>query len=1033
MRYVFPRTAALALTSLLVLNLAYAQSSLKELPEGAADDLAKPGDRESHQGADNPMQGNRNDASGRFGGPDPYGAEGYRAFADKAETRLNDPQWQLKIDMQHPKRIVVDQPDGTSKEYWYVLFRVINDNTRLIKDTVLPEPHGDDVDINNPKPPLKVQDNSTGDIEGVPADAHLDFEFHVFTRDIEKDPWDTAWPEDPENEALTPEGLAQRRANMKRVYKPVSNHAVLQRIAAHEGMYEWMGNYDFINEPVMQLHPLSDFQRQIGRAHELNAPDYSGPRCLAYRFVVVSEGEPVEGTRYVAVYGDNTFAGFFGEEDDLPEGATLVKDSSHAMWGKLTIPRYEAGDCIDRFGNKLKVNDPGYLQARIAGGIEGSESSYGVLKSDHPAVGKPVTVPHARLYRAGDRVLKDFDTGRKHADFPNANYRISGKIVAPGDPNYDSAEEIDSEFVGKPVKQIDSRGRAIRRYIVTYQPGDVLTQAEWDIYRRRLGKGILSRYTSTEDIVGRPLSATDPIVGLPKIKLGHFAGEADRRGPESIDRGIDTGRRGPSGEVILEASADYATGRPYSPLQIGPGDFTRDPDGEFTTNRVAPLPDNHGLAAGEEYIYAPLGDAGEDAVPVPRFDRYGAWMDYEHELSGARIPVTDEEGNLVRDMQDQILYEKEYEYEYVYMYEYEPINQDDEGFKARHGGDRYRLSRRNVKFAVMSRKNADGTTVVTEQPLLRLIHEEREVSEPVALDLFRHLNEDGDVEYLTLEEFKSRTGSEPPRKPDSQEYAVDMVKVEARKVAQKVVVGVYTEGKQLKPGQTAETEEAAIKRITDAGDKVEEREVITFVDRFRTQAVSADDPAGFRGTGPTPEEYEDPTIEETDNQADFTKMNKTWSRWTVPPPMVYRDAQGEWKVLTRFADKLGPGRRWDDKDAPRFLTRYISEMWGVAIFENVSRDWDYANVYVRGLRDRVSSAGLKKDTVVTSLPSPVDGTTPITKSFFKPRLVSQEWVYRERFERLGDEFENFRDLVRRTRSFWYLDNEGDNAEKELDN
>jgi hypothetical protein len=88
---------------------------------------------------------------------------------------------------------------------------------------------------------------------------------------------------------------------------------------------------------------------------------------------------------------------------------------------------------------------------------------------------------------------------------------------------------------------------------------------------------------------------------------------------------------------------------------------------------------------------------------------------------------------------------------------------------------------------------------------------------------------------------------------------------------------------------------------------------------------------------------------------------------------------------------------------------------------------------VRGLRDRVSSAGLKKDTVVTSLPSPVDGTTPITKSFFKPRLVSQEWVYRERFERLGDEFENFRDLVRRTRSFWYLDNEGDNAEKELDN
>ena len=68
MRYVF-RAAALLLAMGFVFNLAVAQKALDELPEGAANDLAKPGDRESHQGPANPMQGNRSNASGRFGGP----------------------------------------------------------------------------------------------------------------------------------------------------------------------------------------------------------------------------------------------------------------------------------------------------------------------------------------------------------------------------------------------------------------------------------------------------------------------------------------------------------------------------------------------------------------------------------------------------------------------------------------------------------------------------------------------------------------------------------------------------------------------------------------------------------------------------------------------------------------------------------------------------------------------------------------------------------------------------------------------------
>jgi hypothetical protein len=703
MRYVF-RALALMLATLLVWNLATAQRALDELPPRTGEQLTKPGARESHQGAENPRQGSRSDRQGRWGGPDPYGPEGYQAVMDKAEMKLNDPQWQLKLDLQPPKRIVVQQPDGTAEEYWYVMFRVINDNMRRIKETTPPQKYDGRVDLGRRIEPLETQDNSPFEFEGVPVDAHLDFEFHVFSRDIERDPWHTEYPAEPEDEVLPAEALAQRRANMKTVYRPVSNHYVLQRIAEAEGMYEWMDNRDYINEPVMLLHPLSDFQRQVGFAHELGASDFSGPRCLAYRFVVVDGSEQASGTRYVAVYNDNTFAGFYGQGDTLPEGARLVDNPNDAMWGKLTIRRYQAGDSIDRYGRPLRANDPGYLNARVAGGRPDDVNSYGVIPADHPAVGQPVRVPHARLHKASDRVLMDFDTGIRHYALPNRTHRINGMVVTEADPRFGRAVELGNnselrQYVGTPVKMLDQRGRPIRRYVVTYQPGDILTQAEWDIYRRRIGPGLLSRYSNVGDIVGRPLTADDPVVGMPKIKMGFFTGDAELRG-ESITRGIDTGRRGPEGEVILQGREGYSTGRSYNASRIGPEHFRQDIDGEFTTNRVAPLPNNHGLKAGEDYIYAPLGNAAEGAMPVPKFDEHGAWADYFDPISDQRIPVTDSEGELVRDILDQILYLKSYEYEYVYMYEFERMPMDDDGFRSEYGGEDYRLVQDEVEVTV---------------------------------------------------------------------------------------------------------------------------------------------------------------------------------------------------------------------------------------------------------------------------------------------------------------------------------------------
>lgn len=1023
MRVLFRMLAAVAVAGL-VFNLALAQKSLKEIPEGEHAKLGKDGTRESHQGPDHPMQGNNTDKQGRFGGPDPYGAENFKQFGEKNERFLNDPQWQLKLDMQDPKRIVVNYPDGTSQEYWYVLFRVINNNVRSVKSTTLPEPNPEEVDLGRPPEPLEIKGGMTPEFEGVPVNAHLDFELQVYTRNVEKDPWDTEWPKDPEEiempSQLPPseQAAAERRANIKRTYRAISDSFVLQRIAEQEEMWEWNPNFAGTPQPVSLLHPLSDFQRQMGRGHELTAPDFSGPRCLSYRAVVIQGNERTESIRYVAVYADNTFAGIYGTGDTLPEGARLVTSTDDAMWGKLTQRRYQAGDCIDRYGRVLRPNDPGYLNARVAGGNGEGEHSYGVLQTGHPAIGQGVTMAHFRQYKDGDTVLFGFDTGAVIPGQRNDTFKINGKIVNPADARFGSGSKIDSTtqqfggtVVGKPVKLLDQRGRALRKYLVTYQAGDFITQAEWDIWRQRLGAGVLSRYTNTDSIVGRALTADDPVVGLPKIKLGYFIGADERKQPETIKRGINTGRKGPKGEIIL-TTEDYATGRHYDPRTISPDDFMRDPEGEFTTNRVAPIPAGAALNSGEEYVYAPLGGAGEGAVPVPKFDQHGAWADYLEEMSGVRTPLTDAKGDLVRDHLDQLLYLKEYEYEYVYMYEYAPVLQDDEGFKGQYGTDRWKLLTEDIRMMVG--KNAAGANVDVA-PLSRLIYEKRKITEPEVLDGYESRDAEGKVSYLSLEEYKAaNNGAEPGP------GVVKVKIVRAKEVEEEVVVGVFTEGVKTNPGARIEDWAAAEARAKADGFEVQNRTVIRYVNKFRDRFVSQGGDVR-RGKAVDAEDFE--AAEPKDNG--LPENFQTWRRWTVPPPMVYQDpASGEWQVITRLADKIGPANRWDGADAPRFITRYVSEMWGVAIFRGVSRDWDWANVVVRGLRGRVAKAGLTVDDKVTEMPNPADiGATKVKKTYFNPRYTNEEWVYRVRYERLGDEFENFRDLIRRQRAFWYRESD----------
>lgn len=976
MRLIARACALLFLLALLV-NLSLAQKSEKEVGSDNMQKLKGQGGREEHQGADNPRQGNTSKDSYE-GLPDPYGAEDFLAFTEKNERNVNDPQWQLKIDLYDPKRIVIEYPDGRREEYWYILFRVINDNTREQRNTVADPLNR--VGSNDRPKPIGVNSSVVGRM-GVPVNTHLDIDVFTYTRNIDKDPWDTSAANmrerfkqqalehmpsnEPDRDAKADVAANQAMGAVKRHFKSISDPFVLQQIAEKEQLYEWVEDGSGNQRRLYLLHPLSDFQRQIGIKHELSAPDFSGPRCMPHRVSVTTGKEFVEYLRYPGIYeSDKSFAGWFGANEAAPDGVRIVKDANDEMWGKLTQRRYQPGDCVNRFGMALQPNDPGYLNARVAG--EGEKTAYGIVTPDHPLNGKPITIPHYRQYHDGDKVLFGHDTGITVRNYPNDTYKLNGVIVGPADPRYDGAQAINAAtemfgapVVGKPVKMIDSKGRAVRKYLVTYQVGERVTQAEWAIWKKRLGAGILSRYTNPDSIVGRPLEPGDPLVGLPKIKMGRGVGDDSAREPEEIQRGQGPGR----------ATVKFKTGRDYDPKKIGPENFMRDPDGEFTTARVAPLPAGAALNPGEDYVYAPLGDAEEGAIPVPAFDHYGAWEDYREASSGQRVPLTDDSGEIVRDDLDQILYLKEYEYEYMYLYEFDPAwqnhDRDDEGFKGRYGEDRYELVKESVRM-----KFKDGKPVGAVRTI---IYETRKVREF-----------DG-------------TG------------AGNMVEKEER-----VPVGVLTPGTQLKPGQTTEQEDTT-------GFEVRDVEVISYVERTRNAIVAGGDPTSQPGVGEG--DYKQPNPSENG----IRPVAKTYRRWTVPPPLVYRTEQPgpedpEWTVLTRLADKIGPATRSDGKDAPRFLTRYISEMWGVFIFKNVNREWNYLNVMIRGLRGRVSHAGLKIDDSNQSMPSFSDSkAAPIPKAFFNVRYVTEDWIYRARFERLGDGRESYRDLIRRVRTFWYQD------------
>lgn len=523
-------------------------------------------------------------------------------------------------------------------------------------------------------------------------------------------------------EALRQRMISEAYAKARRTYRDAADAELRRMIAVKEGLMEWRGT-SF--EPA--LWSSDSFKRDISPVYELSQVDYEG--ALALPMVaekLVGEGVVEVTHRWPVVNdSDGTLYAFLADGEARPEGTSVVKEG-HDLYGKLLPVRYQEYDVVDRAGRRLAPGQPGYHAARAAGGeILRDKPDHGIEGNLTGLLETPVKRPKFRVYREGDRVLKGWDTGVPTSPGSADTYRINGKLVdasgaaqravasvlaelrahqrgAGGSPEVgadlvaaaersmaEAAVELSSgteifegraavSSEGVPVKQLDHLGRAIRRTTLTYRVGERVTEAEYRAWAQRFSPEVLSRHDQSPWT--RPLRHDDLLVGLPKIKMGKLLN------PEHGEP-----------EMVLANGRPVPTGRIYDSTKIAPEHFMRDPDGEYFTNRTAPLPDAANAEPGAAYVYAPYGAANADATPVPAFDSYGVWADYTDPVSGRRIPLRNADGSPVLDEMGQPLFVKEFEYECLYAYEYERVMEDDPGFAAAHSGTVNGLKKATMK------------------------------------------------------------------------------------------------------------------------------------------------------------------------------------------------------------------------------------------------------------------------------------------------------------------------------------------------
>jgi len=508
------------------------------------------------------------------------------------------------------------------------------------------------------------------------------------------------------------EMVEERMAKARRTYRDAADADLRRRIAEKEGLMEWR---DSKFEPVISSSDA--FKRDISPVYAMTSDYFDGRLGLP----VVAETMAADGTlkatyKYPVVNeADGSFYDYMEVGQTLPSGTAMVREG-HPLYGKLLKVQYREYDVVDRYGRPLSPADSGYHAARAAGGeITREKAEAKIPENLANLIGQTAKGPALRVYKEGDRVLNGWDTGVPTAPGSSDTFKIYGKIVpnnaamqrayasvlaelrthargasdaavagndlvaAATRSMAESAIELsggteifpDRRAAGDgiPVKQLDHLGRAVRRGLVTYQVGERITQVEYEAWAQRFPASVLARYDSKPWT--RALRHDDLLVGLPKIKMGKLASGSENKGAK---------------EEVKIGGKSVETGRAYDSRVIAPSDFVRDPDGEYFTNREAPVPEGASLRAGEAYAFAPMGAANEGAVPVPQFDTYGVWADYLDPVTGRPIPLRNANGEPVVDEMGQQLFVKEFQYECLYAYEYEREAEQDPNYAAGYTG-----------------------------------------------------------------------------------------------------------------------------------------------------------------------------------------------------------------------------------------------------------------------------------------------------------------------------------------------------------
>ncbi|MCD4656760.1 MAG: hypothetical protein K8S87_04370 [Planctomycetes bacterium] len=569
----------------------------------------------------------------------------------------------------------------------------------------------------------------------------------------------------------------------------------------------------------------------------------------------------------------------------------------------------------------------------------------------------------------------DSPTGYKRKD--HNFYGADGRINAYGDsivdvdagmePYFDGTWGRDPEGVGRPVKLVNFWGKSIHNDYRVYKPGDRVTPMEWEAFASRLNIKLVHRLMVDGRInVDRKfLKPNDFLVGLPRLTLSEYAYYLvpDADGNNEIK---------PRGRFIEGSQkVEEVAGRFWR------WGFSCDASGDYDTLIYEEL-DADGKVRFNDMLKSTLaGVSDEEKVTqsvlklVPEMDNLGISMDYIEVSRKQRIPqrvnifpkTANEPEKFKRLFGNDFLNGP-----VIWVKAYQPVP----NYTYAHEYMRY--SEEDVNANAYAKSNAEVDFKAFVQDYVDAYWEAYEKGE------------NNPSELPTIADMKYKT-SEDEVVTEHSDKMIGLYKIYDKPTVNAAKVDVYY--------KAAEN--------TDTGE-MEYPEVI--LDRTNIEYISR--------------KLKDENFAEEEEVDKFVLQTRNWDKIVLKRHPIGKEENAIlWGEIIR-------------EDYRTVKIRVHKELLpgvvhGVAIFENIDRDWDFMNVFVSGLKGPLRRRGF--DSVDYNVLGVKPGTEK-TKKQYLPHILHEEWVMMLRFTRPGDQFFTENDRMHFERRFWYRAKVGEDNVKE---